>query len=320
MVMGPVIEIIGDTRVKRLQSFAEKYDCVLAIGRALDNDIILDDPFVDPHHGQIVVTSTGDWSYQDLGSENGSMLGKRSISSSALQSTDVLNLGKTQLQVFAAEHTVPPALSIRNSRQRLLSFNSLPVTIALLLSALLLLMLNIYLNYTGEEIRFSNIVGLILGAFTVPLVVGTAWSLLSKILRGRSHFRSVINVTFIALIALELFEYPFIALAYNLPSTDQSYIGAIIDVGIFAAYLYATLLICTRLNTRISGVIAGLVPVAVFSFYLVNQVSNADEHSNYPNYNGRILAPMVLLRSGESTDDFMRRLPDIFDEADKLID
>jgi hypothetical protein len=29
---------------------------------------------------------------------------------------------------------------------------------------------------------------------------------------------------------------------------------------------------------------------------------------------------MVLLRGGESTDDFMGRLPDIFDEADKLID
>ena len=33
--MGPVIEITGDTRVTRLQKFAQSRDCVSAIGRAL---------------------------------------------------------------------------------------------------------------------------------------------------------------------------------------------------------------------------------------------------------------------------------------------
>ncbi|GIS18576.1 MAG: hypothetical protein CM15mP120_04920 [Pseudomonadota bacterium] len=56
---GPVIEITGDTRVTRLQTFAQSTDCVLAIGRAFDNDVILDDPYVDPHHGQLVVSSSG---------------------------------------------------------------------------------------------------------------------------------------------------------------------------------------------------------------------------------------------------------------------
>ena len=318
--MGPVIEITGDTRVTRLQNFAQSRDCVLAIGRAFDNDIILDDPYVDPHHGQLLVSSTGGWTYQDLGSENGSKLGKQSVTNTAVQSTDVLVLGKTQLQLFNASHVVAPTLSLHNLRQRLLNFNSLAATTTVLSVSVVLLALNMYLNYTGEEIRIGRLVGIFVGAFVVPFVIAAAWSLLSKVLRGRSHFRSVVNVTFIALMALELVSYPFVALAYNLPAIDSNYLSALIDTGIFAAYLYATLLICTRLSIRISQVIGTLVPIALFSFYLIIGISDADEHTNYPNYNGRILAPVVLIRGGESADDFMQRLPSVFDEADQRID
>lgn len=318
--MGPIIEITGETRTTRLVSFADRKDVVLSIGRAFSNDIILDDPYVDPHHGQLHITADGHWSYQDLSSENGSKLDKRDVSHSAVQSSETLTLGKTQLQLFDAGHAVAPALSIRNPRQRLLNFNTLPISIGLLLASAVLLAANLYFNYTGEEIRLSDLVGMVVLAYAPLLVIGTAWSLLSKILRGRSHFRSVINVSLIALIVLELFEYPFIVLAYNLPAIDRSHIGAIIDVAIFAAYLYATLLICTRLTMRTSQVVAALIPMTVFGFYLVTLWSNASEHNNYPDYNGRILAPMVLLQGGESTDDFMQRLPAVFDEADELID
>ena len=101
-----------------------------------------------------------------------------------------------------------------------------------------------------------------------------------KVLRGRSHFRSVVNVTFIALVALELVSYPFVALAYNMPAIDGNYLSALIDTGIFTAYLYITLLICTRLSTRVSKLI-GALPVALFGFYVIIGVSDADEHTNY---------------------------------------
>mgnify|MGYP006248942631 FL=1 len=57
-----------------------------------------------------------------------------------------------------------------------------------------------------------------------------------------------------------------------------------------------------------------------FSLYLIIQMSNADEHNNAPHYNGRLLAPVVLVRSGETADEFLQRLPNIFDTADTIID
>ena len=109
-------------------------------------------------------------------------------------------------------------------------------------------------------------------------------------------------------------------MAYNFPAIDRGYLGVVLNLLVFGFYLYATLLICTRLKDQTNKLIAGLVPAMVFCAYLVIQISNADEHNNAPNYNGRLLAPIVLLRSGETPDEFIQRLPGIFDDADGLID
>ena len=255
-----------------------------------------------------------------MGSENGSKRGKESVNDCALTSADVLTLGKTRLQFFNPSHQVAPALSLHNSRQRLLSFNTWSTSGLLLIGAILTLALNIYVNYTGEKFDAGMLMGIFLGAFSLPLIVSTAWSLLAKILCGRSHFLSIVNVALVALIILELYQYPFIGVAYNFPAIDRGYLGVVLNLLVFGFYLYATLLICTRLKDQTNKLIAGLVPAVVFCAYLVIQISNADEHNNAPNYNGRLLAPVVLLRSGETPDEFIQRLPGIFDDADGLID
>ena len=137
--MGLIIEVTGDTRTTRLENFSSVASGLLSIGRARDNDLILDDPYVDPYHGQIIFGETRTWSYQDLGSENGSKRGKEAVNDCALTSADVLTLGKTRLQFFDPSHQVAPALSLHNSRQRLLSFNTWSTSGLLLIGAILTL-------------------------------------------------------------------------------------------------------------------------------------------------------------------------------------
>ena len=67
--MGLIIQVTGDARTTRLENFSTVAAGLVSIGRARDNDLILDDPYVDPYHGQIILGGTGAWSYQDLGSE-----------------------------------------------------------------------------------------------------------------------------------------------------------------------------------------------------------------------------------------------------------
>ena len=318
--MGLIIEITGDTRKKRLETFSDLETGLLSVGRARDNDIILDDPYVDPYHGQIILGDTGAWSYQDLGSENGSAHGKESVTHCALASADVLTLGKTQLQIFHPSHTVAPALSLSNPRQRLISFSTWPINGLLLIGWILAVTLTFYVNYTGEELDAGLLISMYLGVLSLPVVISATWSLLAKVLRGRSHFLSIFNIAVVGLIVLELYHYPFIALAYNVPVIDQAFLGVLINLTVLGFYLYATLIICTGLKVQTTKLIAGLVPAVAFSLYLIIQMSNADEHNNAPHYNGRLLAPVVLVRSGETADEFLQRLPNIFDTADTIID
>ena len=87
------------------------------------------------------------------------------------------------MQAMSWHHTVP-----HNQRQRLLNFNSLAATTTVLSVSVVLLALNMYLNYTGEEIRIGGLVGIFVGAFVVPFVIAAAWSLLSKVLRAARTF------------------------------------------------------------------------------------------------------------------------------------
>lgn len=85
--MGQVYTMVGNT---------------LTIGRAPDNDIVLDDPQVSRHHAQ-VVRRGDEISVEDLGSTNGTLVNGVRLAPHApqpLRDGDELRLGKLALRVF----------------------------------------------------------------------------------------------------------------------------------------------------------------------------------------------------------------------------
>jgi FhaA, N-terminal domain/FHA domain len=71
---------------------------VLRIGRAVDNEVVLQDERVSRHHGLITVAH-GSLVYRDLASANGSYLRGEPVSEVALGPGDELTLGSTSLRV-----------------------------------------------------------------------------------------------------------------------------------------------------------------------------------------------------------------------------
>lgn len=68
------------------------------VGRAPDNDIVLDDGGVSRVHGRLA-PRLGTWIYQDLASSNGSLLNGHPVTEVALGIGDELRLGGTRLTV-----------------------------------------------------------------------------------------------------------------------------------------------------------------------------------------------------------------------------
>jgi len=84
----------------------------IGIGRAVDNDLTLDDLRVSRHHVQIVTLPDGSLEARDLGSANGTFLNGRRIRTERLEPGDFLGVGGQTLQlmdgrlrIVSARHT-----------------------------------------------------------------------------------------------------------------------------------------------------------------------------------------------------------------------
>ena len=70
---------------------------LIGIGRASDNDVIVDDPMVSRHHCQLKLQH-GAYSFTDLGSRNGSFVNGQAVNQVALGPGDIIQIGDTQIE------------------------------------------------------------------------------------------------------------------------------------------------------------------------------------------------------------------------------
>ena len=75
---------------------------LISIGRASDNDVIVDDPMVSRHHCQLKLQH-GAYSFADLGSRNGSRVNGQVVSEIALGPGDVIEVGDTAIEFQVRE-------------------------------------------------------------------------------------------------------------------------------------------------------------------------------------------------------------------------
>ncbi len=70
---------------------------LITVGRASDNDVIVDDPLVSRHHCQLKLQH-GAYGLVDLGSRNGSMVNGQAVQQVALGPGDLIRIGNTSIE------------------------------------------------------------------------------------------------------------------------------------------------------------------------------------------------------------------------------
>ena len=88
--------LLVSTRGSRAVQF-DLGDHLIGIGRASDNDVIVDDPMVSRHHCQLRLQH-GAYGFADLGSRNGSTVNGQPVSQIALGPGDVIRIGDTEIE------------------------------------------------------------------------------------------------------------------------------------------------------------------------------------------------------------------------------
>ena len=98
------IEILS--RNGEVQHRHQVADLPIQIGRAYDNDFILDDVHAAAHHAVVEATEDGKLSLRDLGSKNGLVhLGKRQIQV-PIDGHSIVRLGQTSLRIRTTDFAV----------------------------------------------------------------------------------------------------------------------------------------------------------------------------------------------------------------------
>ena len=187
------------------------------IGRAFDNDVVVDDPHVAPHHLRIFRAEDGELVAEDLGTLNGLFRehGEERTQRLPLAAEPGIRIGRTILRVHDARHAVAPERLMTPPRAHARWAGGLG---AILLVGLLLIQ---WLDVTEKPT--ASLLLLPLLAFVTVLALWTGfWSMLSRIFFGPARFALQLRIAVTACIALVLWEQAADSLSFSLAWRDMA--------------------------------------------------------------------------------------------------
>jgi hypothetical protein len=209
----------------------------LRVGRSLDNDLVLDDPYTAAQHLRIGRNESGELTLVVGESVNGLQCDGRHLAAgeqvglSSPERPVSLQLGRTHLRLRFADAALAPEQVLGVAR---VLTQGLPTLVLLTLAALLVLGFNTWLESEPDLLTKA----LASSAITV-LAVGFGWSgvwtLLSKVFTHQGHFGWHLRVMLLAVLAWEalMAGTALLAFAFSWPwVTDFNFVPGYAILGV----------------------------------------------------------------------------------------
>ena len=277
------------------------------IGRAYDNDIILDDPYISENHMEIIQDGNGHILVTDLNSDNGM------FSLHPLQRHDVINLdnnqririGHTDLRFRSTSHPVRETYIDRGTPSRLHFILTTTIMLPVIWLLTALLMLSMHYLQSSDDVTLVRLFGEILPVFIFIVVWAFAWSIASKIVTHKFYFAFHAMLVSLVIAGFYLLEPMFEYIEFLFPVTYLAErLTLITDFTLPAILLYGHLRQSTTLSkysTRKTAIVTAFVLVG--AFHLIAYV-NQPEFSNEPVFSTTLKAPIFNHRTPQTTEDF----------------
>lgn len=313
--MELIIEQIS--RSKKLISSQKISAGDIAIGRAYDNDVVLTDPYVCPHHLSLTVSQDGIWQICDKNSVNGSFTEgqKQLVGCQAINSGDVISVGKTHLRFIYPNRPVPPTIRL-SGIEGVLNYLSSPIVMMMVfLLYVSLLMVNQYLQ-TVTELKSS----LVLKSLLTLLVVSSMWPLLCSLLArlfkndARILTQLVVCYAFFTLFLAAGWVGDIISFNSSGSWLSSGYTMLTESVLLFALF-WANFYIAFHQNhNRRTAMAGGFTAVILLLSFLYNN-SIIRDFNPQPRYNGTLLSPEFAIATPVTVTEFITTSGDIFDST-----
>ena len=275
------------------------------VGRAYDNQIILDDPYVGAHHARIVRDATGELIAEDLGSANGLFEdgSTQSVRRIVLGGDRPIRIGATRVRVRDASYAV---VEERRFTQRARGWQ---IVMALGVALVTLQLLSTWLSQVGEP-KLADYAGPVVAVCSVALVWAGMWAILARIFSGNVRFRRNLIVALsgmlVLMILFELSEYGAFALSRR-ELMAYRYVGLWLLLALFT-FLHLRIIGVSHLRLKASAVaFIAVTAIAMQTLFNVRDRANADRQHFV-----RALKPPVLrLAAPESESAFFAKAADL---------
>lgn len=208
----------------------------LRVGRALDNDLVLDDPYTAAQHLCIGCDESGQLALAVGESVNGLQCNGRHLASGermplpAHERPVQLLLGRTQLRLRLAGQALAPEQVLGVSR---VLTQGLPTLVLLTFAALLVLGFNTWLE-SEPELLAKSLASSSISALAIGFGWSGVWTLLSKVFTHQGHFGWHLRVMLLAVLAWEtlMAGTALLAFAFSWPwMTDFNFVPGYAIVG-----------------------------------------------------------------------------------------
>lgn len=277
----------------------------MTLGRAPDNDVILDDPFVDPHHAELQVEEAG-VRLRDLDSLNGSWLGTRKrVAAAPLADGQRIHLGHSILRLRSVTAAVPPARRDATSHGWVSLFRR-PWMLAL---GVLATVATLTFDAWVEETRSLN-AGILANQLAYPflglLLWAGLWAGINRIASHRAHFPVHLAIGTLGLacgIALNQLV-PLLAFAVDWHER-ASWLLLVAEIGLVGVALFAHLQYISHGRRSLQALAAVLVSAILLGSPALGDWLRRDDFSSLPLLEPLLKPPGVRLAEGRSVEDFL---------------
>ena len=238
------------------------------IGRAFDNDVVVDDPHVAPHHLRIYRGEDGELVAEDVGTLNGLYPehGAKRVTRLPLAKEPGIRIGRTILRVHDALHPVEAERLLTPPRAHARWAAGLGAAV------LLLLLLVQWLSNTGQP--SANLVLLpILGVATAIAVWASLWATQSRIFFGQARFALHLRIALTAVLVLVIWDQLAETLSFAFASRLFAEYGGVGLWLVLGAACHAHL---RAVGTRHMNFAMGLVVALVASGALLQYVGKSE--------------------------------------------
>ena len=291
------------------------------LGRAYDNDVVIDDPFVAPAHVRIERRADGVLVARDAGTRNGihaatggrwslwQRVGARSTEI-VLTPNTLVRAGHSTFRVRPVDHAVAAERLDTTAH----AWEGLRPALVALVMLGLLAMFNAWSSdtTTQENLVYETNLALVLGTM---VVWAGAWALLNRLFGGRARFGRHFLIGTIFLVASIATDQTADLLAYAFSLDWLSRFGSYLGLGLLSIAVYFHVATITPLFlsfARRFAVAFALLAVGLFGMYRYSTEHQFGDSL----YMGSLQWPAIRVVTPIGTDVFVKATDDLKARAD----